>query len=407
MSTYNVAFIGTGGRAVSYARPFAECEDIRIVALADPFEDHRKLLLQRSNLEGCDIAEYDNWRTMLEDHLGELHGVVVATPNHLHAEHAVPCLERGLPIALEKPLATTPADCRRILDAERANGGRTVLGFVLRSTPFYSKIHELLTGGAIGRVTAIQADELPGLSVSSIMNRSLWRRYARTSGGAMLEKCCHDMDILNWMMNSRPTSLDSFGGRRIFNPNGFLPDTCEDCDLAETCQYYKQPPVSEHEDQAEGDFHRYVREDDCCIFNVDKDGADVQSIAIEYENGGVVNFLLNFHAMGPKASRNFHAMGLRGQVWGNLHQARVFHYDNLTDKTTEYDCSGDGSGHGGGDRLHSMQLLRMMQEPDFVPEANAAAGYLSAMMCFAADQARLEGRRVHFRYEDNHDIRLV
>jgi predicted dehydrogenase len=407
VSTYNIAYIGTGGRAVAYSKHYIGNDEIRTVAIADPSLDHRKLFLQRSELTGQDIAEYESPAELLANHLDELDGAVIASPNHLHADHAVPLLERGLPLAIEKPLATTPADCRRILDAERANGGRTLLGFVLRSTPIYSKIHEMLSTGVIGKVLSIQADELPGLSVSSIMNRSMWRRYARTSGGAMLEKCCHDMDILNWMMNSRPVSLDSFGGRRIFNPNGFLPDTCDDCPIAETCQYYKQPAKSDHEDQAEGDFHKYLREDDSCIFNIDKDGADVQSVCMEYENGGVVNFLLNFHAMGPKASRNFHAMGTRGQVWGNLHDAKVFHYDNLTDNLTEHDCSGDGSGHGGGDRRHALQLLTMMKDPAFVPEANASAGYLSAMMCFASDLARTEGRRVHFRYEDQHDIRLV
>jgi predicted dehydrogenase len=399
MATYNIAYIGTGGRSLAYSKYYAECQEINTIAIADPAEDHRKIFLKRSNLLDQSVAEYDDWRTMLDNHIEDIDGAVIASPNHLHAEHALPLLERGLPIALEKPMATTPTDCRRILDAEKANQARTLLGFVLRSTPFYTKIHDLISKGLIGKVTAIQADELPGLGVSSVMSRSPWRRHSRYSGGSMLEKSCHDLDILNWMMNCRPQRLSSFGGQRIFNANPTLPDRCDHCPVGNSCQYYKQPDISDHEDRAEGDLHQYIPEDDRCIYNIDKDYADVQSICIEYENGGLVNFLLNFNAMGPRAGRTFHAIGHRGQIWGHLHTATVYSYQNQDDSVTEYDCSGDGSGHGGGDRIHAMQLLRMMKDPNYVPDSNARAGYLSAMMCFASDIARSEGRLVTFHYD--------
>jgi predicted dehydrogenase len=407
MTQHQIAFIGTGGRAVTYGMAYAQRDDARICAVVDPQAGHRAMFFERCGLAPDGVRQYDDFGPMLADHRDALDAVVIASPNHLHAEHAVPCLERGLAVALEKPLATTPEDCRRILDAERAHGGRTLLGFVLRSTPFYARIHELLGGGAIGRVISIQADELPGLGVSSVMARSPWRRYARHSGGAMLEKSCHDMDILNWLTHSRPVALDSFGDRRIFAANPFLPDQCDGCPIGNTCPYYRQPAVSDHEDQAEGELHRYTREDDRCIFNIDKDTVDVQSVMIAYENGALVNFMLNFHAMGPRAGRNFHAVGTRGRVWGNLHEATVWHHDNLTGRTTEHDCRGDGSGHGGGDRLHALQLLRMLEQPDHVPDANAAAGYLSAMMCFATDLSRTQGRRVHFAYDGPQQVRLV
>lgn len=402
---YRVAFIGTGGRSCAWARHYVPRDDIDIAALADPVAEHRGTMIDRSEITG-EPAQYDDWRDMLAEH-DDLDGVVISTPNHLHADQAVACLERGLPVALEKPLATTRADCERIIDAERANNGRTLIGFVLRSSPFYAKIHELLTAGAIGQVVSIQADELPGLGVTSIMHRSPWRRYQRTSGGAMLEKSCHDLDILNWMMGCRPVSLNCYGGRMIFVGNPSLPDMCEGCGVGDRCLYYKEPPLSEHEDEGEGILHKFIREDARCIYNIDKDNADVQSVNIQYESGAVVNFMLNFNCMGPRSSRNFHAVGHRGRIWGNLHEAEVFHHDNVSGETVRYDASGDGSGHGGGDRIHAMQLHRMMADPTFRPEADAAAGYLSAVMSFATDISRLEGRRVGFRYDSDTRIELV
>ena len=138
-----------------------------------------------------------------------------------------------------------------------------------------------------------------------------------------------------------------------------------------------------------------------CIYNVDKDGLDVQSIHIEYESGAIVNFMLNFNAMGPRSSRNFHAVGHRGRIWGNLHEKKVYLYENLTDEVTSFETAGDGSGHGGGDRIHALTLRRMMSEPAFRPEQDAYAGYLSAVMCFAADLSCAERRRIAFRYRSD------
>lgn len=396
MKTYNVAFIGTGGRSNSYAAVYAETKDIEIVAIADPVAAHRKATIERSRLDP-NVEEYDDFREMLRRH-ASLDGVVISSPNHLHREHVIPCLERGIPCALEKPIATTKGDCEAILACEKANAGRTLVGFVLRSTPFYRKIHELITAGAIGALTSIQADELPGWGVSSIMHRSPWRRFTRTSGGAMLEKSCHDMDILNWMMGCSPAALCSFGSRLIFRPNPALPRTCADCGVAETCPYYRKPRLSANEDQAEDVLQQYIRDDEGCIYNIEKDGVDVQNVAIEYASGAVANFMLNFHTDGPKAGRNFHAVGLTGRLWGNAHEQTVCHFDNRTGDVTEHALDMDDSDHGGGGRVHALELRKMMADPGYVPDQNARAGYLSAVMCFATDISRTERRRVEFAY---------
>ena len=343
------------------------------------------------------IPEFSTWQDMLKE-IPDLNGVVICTPNFLHADQAIACLERGLPIALEKPLATNQKDCERILAAEASNAGRVLLGFVLRSTPFYSKIHELIASGVIGEVVSIQADELPGPGVTLMMNMHSWRRHSSSSGGAMLEKACHDMDILNWMMGCRPASLTSYCSSLIFAPKATLPDVCDDCSQASTCQYYRRSTFSSHEDEEEESLPDFIREDNRCIYNIDKDVTDVQNVCVEYESGAVANFMLNFNCSGPKSGRNFHAIGTQGRIWGNLHQQRVFVHENLSGETFKHDLTTDGSGHGGGNRSHALLLRRMMEDPEFRPEQNAKAGYLSAVMCFSADLSRSQRRRVDFEY---------
>ena len=405
MKKYNVAFIGTGGRSNSYASVYSQHEKINITAIADPVKAHRQATIKRSGISQK-VEEYEDYKDMLKNH-SDLDGVVISTPNYLHAEHAIACLELGIPVALEKPVATTKKDCERIIACEKANNGRTLIGFVLRSTPFYGKIHELITNDAIGAVTSIQADELPGWGVSSIMNRSPWRRYTEKSGGVMLEKSCHDMDLFNWMIGSFPSSLCSFGSRLIFKSNPELPRYCKDCNIADTCKYNKKPQISEYEEKTEDVLQQYMRDDDGCIYNIDKDGVDVQNTAIEYQNGVIVNFMLNFNTNGPKSSRNFHAIGLKGRIWGNLHENIVYCFNNQTDTCEEFKLPADGSDHGGGGRIHALELLKIMKNPAYKPDQNAGAGYLSAVMCFAADISRLERRRVDFAYRSNGYIDII
>ena len=398
MSKFKIAIIGTGGRSVSYATHYAAHEEIEIAALVDPNPDHRRALAQMAEI-GDDFEEYDDWRDLYEKR-SDLDSVVITSPGHVHAEQAIAFLERGLPIALEKPIGNTEAECRRIVQAERAHGGRVMVGFVLRSTPFYSKVRELVAGGAIGPVIAIQADELVTRVVSSILCRNPYYRHEATGAGSLLLKCCHDMDILNWLMGCRPVAVSSMGSRMIFHPNPSLPDTCEQCGVAGTCKYYKEPATGAGENEGDRTLYRFIRESDRCIYNIDKDLIDNQILAIEYENGAVANFLMTFNSAGPRSGRNLHVMGLKGRVWGELHAQQIGYYDNDTDETTEFAIEIDDSGHLGGDRRLALQLLDMMKDPDYQPLQTGMDGYMGNILCFAAEKSRLEGRRVDIVYDD-------
>ena len=403
MKKYKVGIIGTGARSIGYGMHYAEHPEIDVVALCDPIAKHRKMMAEESKLENT-FAEYGDYREMFAAEK-DLDGVIICSPNYLHVEPAVASFERGIPIILEKPLATSMMDCERIVDAEQKYNGRCMLGFVLRSAPGYVKIFDMISNGTIGNLISIQADEFPGLIVSSILNRGSWRRHTNTSGGVILEKCCHDMDVFNWMTDSRPVTLNSFGGRKIFLPNQFLPKTCDECQHEADCLYYKNPKASDREDRDEELMHAFSSsEKDLCMYNLNSDNVDVQSVNIEYANGVIVNFLLNLNCIGPKTARNFHGIGTKGRIWANLDEDEIFHYDNLSGKTHTINITGDGSGHGGGNKSHALQLLRMMKEPDYRPDQNAEAGYLAAAMCFAADLSRIERRRVNFRYGINGKI---
>jgi predicted dehydrogenase len=401
---YKIGFIGTGGRSVRYAEHYATRPDMEIVAIADPNAHNRRAFCELSGIRN-DVEQFDDWQDMHRLRQ-DLDAVAICSPNHVHMEQAVPFLEGGLPVLLEKPIAINAADCDRLLAAERHNGGRAVIGFVLRSTPFYRAIHETLQKGRIGTLYAIQADELIGWGVSSIINRNEYKRFRATYGSLILSKCCHDVDILNWMVGARPIAVHSFGRSNVFQPDPSLPETCDGCSRAADCKYFMEPTLTAGENPGDAVNFQFMRTNNRCIYNIDKDIIDTQVVSLEYENGVVANFTLALNCVGPRTGRNFHAIGTEGRVWGEFSEELIRVVDNQSEQVQEISCQSDGSGHGGGDRSLALELLAMLADPDHRPLHSMQAGYDSAMACMAADLSRNEGRRVNIDWQADGSARL-
>jgi len=198
MSTkFKIAIIGCGARSIAYAKNLTASDEIELVACADPDREHLRTMLSYTKIKEEDLRIYPDWKDLCESEK-ELDGAVIVTPNFLHHLPAAEIIKRGIPLALEKPLTNSMKDSEFLLDVVREHRPQLLIGFVLRSTPFYRKIREVLDSGRIGSVISIQADELVTPGVSSVISRSPWRRHAALSGGTMMEKCSHDMDLINW-----------------------------------------------------------------------------------------------------------------------------------------------------------------------------------------------------------------
>ena len=101
----------------------------------------------------------------------------------------------------QKPLATTLADCLAMREAWQASGRMFIIGFSLRYAPHYRKIKELLDQGAVGRIVSMEFNETLDFNHGGYIMGD-WRRLQRYSGTHLLEKCCHDIDLVNWIMGS-------------------------------------------------------------------------------------------------------------------------------------------------------------------------------------------------------------
>lgn len=401
MKIYKVAIIGNGGRSTSYGKAFSKCRDVEVVALCDQNRKNTVTMAKMSNISN--YIYYSDYLELFEKHQ-DLDGVVISTPNHLHREMAIPFIERGMPIALEKPMTTTMRDSETILLAAKKYKSRLLIGFVLRSAPFYKKADEVLKSDLIGPVLTIQADELGSYGVSSIICRSPWRRYQATSGGSLMEKSSHDLDLINWFSNGRPLSVNSYGGNLLFRPNPNLPVKCIDCKHKD-CHYYGTPEFSPSAgDAVLQDFAQHRDAEQFCIYNIDKDVADNQSVSIEYSNGVIANFMLSFNCSGERSGRNLHIVGTKGRIWGNVEDNNLYVFENKNSKVTKIELGEVLSGHSGGDEAHALELVKMMKDKNYTPGQDDYAGYLSNAICIAADLSRVEKKRINFRYDANRFI---
>lgn len=402
--TLRIGLIGSGGRGVGGYVKFFENAPVRaeVVAIADPSKENVDKCLAKVAYQTTTPTVYSDWRTMLDAESG-FDAMLIATPNYLHHAPALASLDKGIrALGLEKPLATTPQDCLDIVRKADARGVPVQLGFVFRSAPFFHRVKELLDGGTIGTIVSIQLDELVSPRTSSVNFRSPWRRYTALGGGSLLEKSCHDMDLLNWLAGSRPVRVSSFGGKAIFRPNTFLPMKCDaQCPIAAKCIYYCG--------RKEMDFGGDKKVEKVCVYNSGADVADHQSVQISYQNRVVANFMLNFNTANDRSGRNLHIVGTHGRIWGHEVGKVVMVHDLETDKITEHplpviDPSG---GHGGGDRPHAEEFLSLAAGKTTRPVASDYDAYLSAMLCFAADLSREERRQVGIRYPALREIALA
>lgn len=139
----------------------------------------------------------------------------VCTPDHLHAEHAVAALEAGKHVFLEKPMATTLADCDSILAAARKGNAKLYVGHNMRFYPVMRKMRELIEAGRIGRVEAIWCRHF--ISYGGDAYFKDWHSERKNTTGLLLQKGAHDIDIIHYLAGSPTRLVVGMGKLSVYN----------------------------------------------------------------------------------------------------------------------------------------------------------------------------------------------
>ena len=234
----NVALIGAGAQGKVLMEAAIRVPGVRFRAVCDIWPYNRKWVSGRLRAYGHGNNKYEDYREMLAKEK-DLDAVIVASPDCFHAQHAVACLEAGLHVYCEKEMSNTLAGARRMVEATRRTGKLLQIGHQRRSNPRYIFCHEKLLTEAklLGQITAIngqwnrsvhepegwpkrsEMDEatLKRYGYESMQQLRNWRWYKHLGGGPIVDLGSHQIDIYNWFLAARPTSVLASGRTNYYD----------------------------------------------------------------------------------------------------------------------------------------------------------------------------------------------
>lgn len=363
---FGVAVLGTGNRARYVVKNLLRDSGgaVRVVSAFDPDRELLKETLGKI-WETPDALAAASAEEAI--HAPGVDWVMVFSPNSCHRDHILAAFAAGKDVFSEKPLATTIEACKEISDAQKRSGRVFATGFVLRYAPMYRRAKELLDSGRFGRLLLIEGNEniAPDHGGYIMCN---WRRLTKFAGPHILEKCCHDLDLINWFCNSLPSRVAAFGGRDFFKPeNNFLMEKYGE----KTFKSWWDPHTEK------------------TPFTDDTDLMDNMVSIAEFRNRIRVTFTATMSNAIPERRLSFACT--EGTMKLDLY-SNLLRYRHLGDEgVTELNFSGDG--HGGGDSYIMKELYETMSK-GVPPKCSGQEGLRSAVFALALDRAAQTGELV-------------
>ena len=399
--------IGAGQRGMVYAR-CAAGRGNAIVSVAEPDPARRAAAAREFGIPESLCFESGEELLSLPA-MGE--AAIIATMDQDHYRYAVPAMELGYDLLLEKPISPDPAEILAIADTSRRTGRRAVICHVLRYSPFFRKVKEILDRGDLGKIISVDLTENIGnFHFAHSFVRGNWRRK-ELSSPVILQKSCHDLDILLWLTGQRARRIFSSGSLSFFRPENAPEGSgsrCADCPAAEKCRFDARktylatagewPAQVLTPDQTEEGILEALRTGPYgrCVFRCDNDVCDHQSVAIEYEDGATAVFTLC--AMTDEMHRTIHIMCEHGEIIGDdgPGEIRVRGFrSSMTEPAVETrTVIGEvQGGHNGGDTALVDAFLADTSRGGAVV-SDIGMSVEGHMLAFAAEESRLSGSAV-------------
>jgi predicted dehydrogenase len=240
-SPIKAILIGAGNRGITaygnYALNYPR--KLKFIAVAEPLK-HRRIkfaTLHNISNEMC----FMSWEQLLDkEKVADV--AFICTQDQMHVEPTIKALNLGYDVLLEKPIAHTLDGCIKIVKTAEENDQILGIGHVLRYTRFFSKIYDTINNNLLGNIINISHREnVSWFHMAHSFVRGSWRNV-KSSSPMILAKCCHDFDLLYWMVGSLAKKVSSFGNLSHFtkkNAPKSSPEYCvEGCPIEKSCLYY-------------------------------------------------------------------------------------------------------------------------------------------------------------------------
>ncbi len=409
MSKASVLIIGVGNRGRAYAQYSKYHPDrIRIVAVAEPDKIKREKFAKSFGIakDKC----FHDWREALKiDKLAD--AVIISTMDGDHYEPFMLSVKKDYHILVEKPLSSNEKECVEMVEVAQKSKKIIATCHVLRYTPYFKKLKQIIDQGDIGNIINIQAIEPIGHKhFAHSYVRGNWRKES-TSGPIILTKSCHDLDIFYWLIGSRPKHVSSFGSLKYFrkenSPKGSTEYCLDGCEIEKSCpfsarkiylnKFNKDWPTSTITNNlTRSGILKKIKSSQFgrCVYQCDNDVCDHQVVNVEFQKEEKVSFVLSAFTHGNKkdinGKRQIRIMGTKGEIMGDFRFLNIYSFFN--DKTKRVDTKNnslDGkSRHGGGDYglMHDFSESLINNNKSLMTPLTESI--ISHKMAFAAEESR-------------------
>ena len=337
-----VLIVGAGKRVLTYTNYAKKHPDrLKVTAIVEPRADRRNALGDEIGVPAdrrfASVAELAG-KPKLAD------AVINSSVDAAHHSTAIPLLEARYDMLLEKPIALSEADVRDLIETGKRNKRVIIIAHNMRYSPFYRKALELLRSGAIGQLRTIQAAE--HVSYHHMVTTFIRHpRYAGVTPTPMLvQKCCHDMDMIAFLANEPARRVASFATPSRFipanAPAGSTKRCLDGCAVESTCPFsagrlyvrnnywrgYPFPASQFGDKPSKAVREKSMKADNLwgrCAWQVPEHTAiDHQNVLIEFASGMTATF--DMFCATPRGFRTLRLIGSEGEISGESEEGILY-----------------------------------------------------------------------------------
>lgn len=365
-ATLRIGVVGVGARAdiaKHFELPRLNC---RITAAADPHPDAEARLPQR--LGRSDIKLTRNVTELIAEGID---AALVTSPDDTHAQVTCELLRAGIPVYVEKPLATRMDDAIEILRTAYETGTKLYVGHNMRHMDVVRSMRDLIRRGAIGEVKAIWCRHFVGNGGDYYFKD--WHATREHATGLLLQKAAHDLDVMHWLADSHTTQVTAMGGLTLYDRITDRQDRSGQL-LGDWFDMESWPPLSQKG------------------LNPVVDVEDISMMLMQMESGLFASYQQCHYT--PDYWRNYTVIGTEGRIenFGDYEggHIKLWNRRHLYDPEGDarFPIKGDDKGHDDADVLTISEFVSFITDGTPTDTSPLGAWYAVAAAIAATDSLR-------------------
>jgi len=211
MKKIRFGIIGVGHQGTAYTRHFkkGKIENGVLTAVCDIADE--KLDKIKELLEDMPVKIYKNYIEMIEDNICD--AVLIETPHYSHVEITRECLSHGIHVICDKPLGVYTKEVRELCEFTKTVDAKFGMMFNQRTNCIYRKMREMILNGELGKIQRVNWIITDWFRTDTYYKSGDWRAsWAGEGGGVLINQAPHQIDMLSWIIGSKPKKVRGFCG---------------------------------------------------------------------------------------------------------------------------------------------------------------------------------------------------